>query len=213
MAGKSQADERRERFVAHQASLPKDQRLDIRQDLNQVSSNPLAKWTLRQYRYRREAFLEFLEVCRLEEYDPKFYEKDGHPQYGPEVFKAFAVYLSQSIKGRINGKISILTLTAVLNTTWSLIEKERRCQFLSTDKDNVRNFIRTDLALQEDLSTEMLAKPTAFAADTSHVFSILYNPQFLVTLCDMRRAFNITLFINLMIDAANRGGDMVFRNG
>jgi hypothetical protein len=73
--------------------------------------------------------------------------------------------------------------------------------------------VRHDLKDQEGLTTAMLVKPLATAESTRYIFSVLYSPSYLVTFLEMRIVFNITLFINLMVDVANRGGDMLDNPG
>jgi hypothetical protein len=66
---------------------------------------------------------------------------------------------------------------------------------------------------QEGLAPLMLGKPVALAEFTSFLLSILYLIPYLTTFENMRIVFNITLSINLMIDAAGRGEEMPFNRG
>lgn len=144
-----------------------------------------------------------------DQYNEKYFETRGPAIYPPSVFKSYAVYLAQSRPGRINTKIAVTSIISILSQLFTQIERQRRCQLLKVDKDDVQTFVRYDLKDQEGLTTAMLAKPLATAEDTSYIFSVLYSPSYLVTFLEMRIVFNITLFINLMVDAANRGGDML----
>lgn len=133
--------------------------------------------------------------------------------YRPETFKAYTVYLSQTRSGRINDKISVNTILSMISILSTQIQKKRRCVLLQADKDDVKNFITNALKNQEGLTTAMLVKPVAFAEDTSYLFSVLYSVAYLATFSEMRIVLNISLYINLMIDAAGRGGDMLFSPG
>jgi hypothetical protein len=101
----------------------------------------------------------------------------------------------------------------MLGILWVQIERNRRSPFLKADKEDIRNFVRTDLKEQEGLTNAMLMKPLAMTEDTSYIFKLLYSTAYLATFLEMRIVFNITLFINLMVDAANRGGDMLDNPG
>jgi hypothetical protein len=59
----------------------------------------------------------------------------------------------------------------------------------------------------------MLVKPVALADDTSYILSVLCSTSYLATFTNMRVALNMMLYINLMIDAARRGGDMLLSPG
>jgi hypothetical protein len=147
------------------------------------------------------------------QYDEKYFTTRGPVIYTPAIFKSYAVYLAQSRDGRINNKISVSSIVHTIGGLFTQIQKQRRCAIPKLDKDDVINFMRTDLKNQEGLTTAMLVKPVATAEDTRYIFSVLYSPSYLVTFPDMRIVFNITLFINLMVDAANRGGDMLDNPG
>jgi hypothetical protein len=210
---KSAADKRRERFNEKQASLPESQRLANRTDLELESTKALAFSTKYHHRASKIWFQEFIREHKPDFYDPHYFEITGPLVYGPATFKAYCVYLAQSRTGKINGKLAIQTILSILGKLWTQIQRSRRCQFPAYEKDDVKDFIRNDLKSQEGLTSAMLTKPIAFTNDTSHVFSVLYSPDYLATFSEMRIVFNITLYINLMIDAANRGGDMLHNPG
>jgi hypothetical protein len=146
-------------------------------------------------------------------YDEDYFQTRGSVMCPSSVFKSYAVYIAQSRPGHISGKIAISSLIGMLEGLWRQIERHRRCQLIRADKGDVRNFVRTGLKEQEGLATAMHVKPLAMAEDTSYVFSVLYSAAYLPTFCDIRIVFNITLFIKLMVDAANRGGDMLDNPG
>jgi hypothetical protein len=154
-------------------------------------------------------FQEFLEDCQPDLYDPKYFETQGGLLYKPETSKAYAVYLSQSRHGLSNEKPTVRSILDILNTLFTQIERKRRCQMLKTDKQDAKNFVENDLKNQEGLTTAMLVKPVALADDTSYILSALCSTSYLATFTNMRTALNMTLYINLMIDATGRGGDML----
>jgi hypothetical protein len=183
--------------------------LENRTDLEAVSVQEYAHYTKYKHASARAWFQEFMKDNLPDQYNEKYFETRGPAIYPPSVFKSYAVYLAQSRPGRINTKIAVTSIISILSQLFTQIERQRRCQLLKVDKDDVQTFVRYDLKDQEGLTTAMLAKPLATAEDTSYIFSVLYSPSYLVTFLEMRIVFNITLFINLMVDAANRGGDML----
>jgi len=216
MTAKSAADlrkERLERFTKAQAALPEAQRLENRTDLALPSVRAYAYSTNYQHEAACRWFQEFMEACQPELYDQKYFETQGEVMYRPETFKAYTVYLSQTRSGRINDKPSVNTILSMISILFTQIQKKRRCVLLPADKDDVKNFIRNALKNQEGLTTAMLVKPVAFAEDTSYLFSVLYSTAYLATFSEMRIVLNLSLYINLMIDAAGRGGDMLFSPG
>jgi hypothetical protein len=204
---------RSERFARAQAALPEAQRLNNRTDLALRSEKAFAFGTRYRYGAACKWFQQFMEDCHPELYDPKYFETEGGPIYTTETFKAYAVYLSQTKGGRINDKPKVNTIIATLRTLFLLIERRRYCSIPKVHKEDVENFVTDALKDQEGLTTASLAKPLALVEDTSHILSVLYSPAYLATFADMRIVFNMTLFINLMIDAAGRGGDMLFNRG
>jgi hypothetical protein len=209
MALSARAEKRKNLFQANQEKLSEAERLDQRNDLVNFSERQLAISTTNRYRWTRQWFQEFLQICEPQHYDPKYFDTPGDVKYGSETFKAFAVYISQSRQGRISDKPCIRTILGMLDDTWRVIVLDRRSQFPNIEKENVRNFVKTDLKNQEGLTTAMHEKPLALRDDTNHLFSTLYSPECLSTFQNMRRVLNLTLWVNLMIDAGNRGGDML----
>jgi hypothetical protein len=114
-----------------------------------------------------------------EQYNEKYFETRGPAIYPPSVFKSYAVYLAQSRPGRINTKIAVTSITSMLGELFTQIERQRHCQILKVDKDDVKTFVCHDLKDQEGLTTAMLAKPLATAEDTRYIFSVLYSPSYL----------------------------------
>ena len=204
---------RSEQFVKTQAALPEDQRLENLSDLALPSERVFALGTIDRHDSARRWFQEFMEDCQPDLYDPKYFETHGSPLYKPETFKAYAVYLSRSRRGLINDKPTVRTILDILATLFTQIERKRRCQMLKADKQDVKNFVENDLKNQEGLTTAILDKPLALANDTSYILSVLCSTTYLATFTNMRIVLNMALYINLMIDAAGRGGDMLFTPG
>jgi hypothetical protein len=157
-------------------------------------------------------FLEFLQTCKPDLYDPTYFDQQGPLLYGPEVFKALAVFLAQSRTGRIISKIKVRSLMDFMGSLFGTIRRKRKCAIEQHLRDNIMNFINGELKDQEGLTTAMHVKALAMPDDTSTVFANLYAPAYLATFMSMRDVLNLTLYINLMIDTASRGSDLLYRS-
>jgi len=204
--------QREARFAAKQASLPQIERLENRADLEERSQKTYAFSTAYQHRLSKAWFLEFVQLTSPNDFDPNYFEKEG-PLPTPGLIKRYAVYLSQSRVGRINDKISAPSILHMIKQLLTQFERHRRRDFVKADRTDIYNYIRHDLVKQEGLTTLMKPKPICLSEDTTYIMSVLYSPAYLATFSHMRNVLNITLYINLMIDSAGRGGDILHTRG
>ena len=118
--------------------------------------------------------------------------------------------MAQSRVGNIADTISVRTLinyTRLLFTVFG-IDRGRRLDKALTD--DVQAYVYNDMVKEYQLSRAQWKKPVAHSEDLTYLISVLYTPQFIGTLSNMRQLMNLTLFLNIMVDTGSRGGDIAW---
>ncbi len=200
-------EKRAAKFSLKQASLPVSQQLQNRTDLQDVSHKRYAFRTIQWHLAVRRYWQEYMQFTFPTEYQPAYFDTVG-PVASVERIKGFAVYLAQTRTGTIESTVTLQYVTSVVRLLCALMQRYRRVDISKADRQNIFAFISNDLATQEGLTTAMKPKPLCMSEDLELMLAKLFSRSYLSTFPTMRCVLNLSLFINLMVDCAGRGGDI-----
>jgi hypothetical protein len=206
----AQAAARLERFKLAQAAIAEHLHLENSgQDLDIRHRKELAGSTLEQHRAAKRWFIEYLQH-QTPLLDPQRFFKPDHAPPDRVLLKQYAIFMAQSRVGRISDTIAVRTLTNYMRLLFTVLSIDRDYALDRNLQLDVQAYIDNDMVKEYHLSREQWKKPVAHSEDLTYLLSVLYTPQFIGTFFDMRQLLNFTLFLNIMVDAGCRGGDIAW---
>lgn len=204
----SGAERRAARFAKAQAALPEEKRLENRTDLELPCQKRLSVVTESEYYRAKKWFLEYIQLEHPHINGELFFQRDSPPPT-PAFLKAYAVFVAQSHIGQIGDKLSAWSLGHYIKDTIIILNRERRCRFLTPEQaEDVRSYVKYHLPEEENLSKKKYKKGVAHSEDMTFLLSVLFTPSYLGTFMDMRTVLNTVLYMNLVVDSCGRGGDI-----
>ena len=203
----SQAALRLERFRKAQAAIDESLRIENRHDLDVTHQKHRMKSTLEQHRSAKRWFIEYLQI-QTPQLDPQRYFDANHPPPDRVLLKKYAIFMAQSRVGHIADTISVRTLINYVRLLFTVFGIDRGHRLEKALTDDIQAYIYTDMTEEYHLSREQWKKPVAHSEDLTYLISVLYTPEYIGTLSNMRQLLNLTLFLNIMVDTGSRGGDI-----
>ncbi|OBT90547.1 hypothetical protein VE02_00995 [Pseudogymnoascus sp. 03VT05] len=206
----SHADLRLERFREAEAALENESlRLENRNDLHVTHQRHRMDSTLEQHRAAKRWFIEYLQM-QTPNLDPQRYFNADHPAPDRVLLKKYAIFMALSRVGNIADTISVQTLLNYIRLLFVVFKIDRGRRLCKDLTDDIQAYIYNDMTKEYHLSREHWKKPVAHSEDLSYLISILYTPDYIGTLSNMRQLLNITIFLNIMVDTGSRGGDIAW---
>lgn len=205
----SHAALRLERFKQAQAALDESLPLENRHDLDVTHQKHRMKSTLEQHRAAKRWFIEYLQM-QTPELDPQRYFDADHPPPDRVLLKKYAIFMAQSRVGHTADTISVRTLINYMRLLFTVFGIDRGRRLDKALTDDIQAYIYNDMAKEYQLSREHWKKPVAHSEDLTYLISVLYSPEYIGSLSNMRQLLNLTLFLNIMVDTGSRGGDIAW---
>lgn len=205
----SHAALRLERFQKAQAALDASLRLENRDDLDVTHHKHRMASTLEQHRAAKRWFIEYLQM-QTPDLDPQRFFDGHHPAPDRVLLKKYAIFMAQSRVGVIADTISVRTLINYIRLLFAVLGIDRGAPLDRTLTNEIQAYIHNDMAKEYQISREHWKKPVAHSEDLTHLISVLYRPDSMGTLSNMRQLLNLTLFLNIMVDTGSRGGDIAW---
>lgn len=194
----------------NEANRPEDSRLMTRKDLDDHAVRFVCTATLSAYASLIRWFENFVTTVLSQPLETaQHYFERGGPLPTVKVIRQFFFYLSDGGTGIHGGKLARRTTESyaasffgALQYTNKLPERETREQTYLW----IRYNLTEELGLQKQL---VVSKPIAYAEDVTLILSKLYSPLGLRGCMSMRIVLNMSLFINLMVDACGRAHELI----